>query len=148
MRTVVVGVDESEGARKAFHWAMGEARAHGARVVLVHAFQPLSGYYPYSVAEGQHLRAGIEEETRQAAETFIQGLLAEVEGDDVEVEAVVTRGRASEALLERAQHADLVVVGSRGHGGFTGLLLGSVSQQVVHHAPCPVVVVPQRAETP
>ena len=145
MQTIVVGVDESEGARRAFDWAIAEARAHGARLVLVHAYQPLSGYYPSSAVEGQHLRAGIEEETRQAGEAFVKGLLAEVPGDDVEIEPVVTRGRASEALLERAHDADIVVVGSRGHGGFTGLLLGSVSQQVVHHAPCPVVVVPRAA---
>ncbi len=148
MRTVVVGVDESEGARKAFDWAVAEARAHGARVVVVHAFQPLSGYYPYSAVEGQHLRAGIEEETRQAAEAFIQGLLSDAKAHDVEIEPVIARGRASEALLDCAKTADIVVVGSRGHGGFTGLLLGSVSQQVVHHAPCPVVVVPRHSEVP
>lgn len=145
MRTIVVGVDESHGARKALAWALDEAQAHGARIRLVHAFQPVSGYYPHSAVEGQHLRAGIEEETRQAAEAFVADLLVEAQTGEVEVEPIITRGRASEALLEAAQGADIVVVGSRGHGGFAGLLLGSVSQQVVHHAPCPVVVVPDRA---
>ena len=145
MYTVVVGVDESDGARKAFEWAVGEAKARDGRVVLVHAYQPLSGYYPYSAVDGQHLRAGIEDEARQAAEDFVKRLLADVPSDDVPIEPVVTRGRASEALLARADDADVIVVGSRGHGGFAGLLLGSVSQQVVNHATCPVVVVPKRA---
>ena len=61
------------------------------------------------------------------------------------VEAKLVEGGSSGAILEEARDADLVVVGSRGHGGFAGLLLGSVSGQVVHHATCPVVVVPAAA---
>lgn len=145
MYTVVVGVDESDGARKALERGLAEARVHGGRVVVVHAYQPLSGYYPYSAVDGQHLRAGIEDEARQAAEDFMSRLLADLGETDVPIEPVLTRGRASEALLARCADADVIIVGSRGHGGFTGLLLGSVSQQVVNHASCPVLVVPKRA---
>lgn len=60
----------------------------------------------------------------------------------VEVEQSVLEGTPAQVLVEAAQGADLLVVGTRGHGGFTGLLLGSVSQQAAHHAPCPVVIVP------
>lgn len=65
----------------------------------------------------------------------------EDEAEGVEIEQRVVQGSAGGALVEAARDADLLVVGSRGHGGFVGLLLGSVSQQCVHHAPCPAVVV-------
>ena len=66
----------------------------------------------------------------------------QVDSDDVTIESRVVTGSAADALLQAAREGDLLVVGSRGLGGFKGLLLGSVSQQVVHHAPCPVVIVP------
>ena len=68
-------------------------------------------------------------------------MLADVADAGVELESSVVQGPASQALVEAADGADLLVVGSRGHGGFAGLLLGSVGQQVAHHAPCPVVIV-------
>ena len=82
----------------------------------------------------------LEESHRNRLEIII----AEVRGDDPgpAVEATLVRGTATAALLEVSKGADLLVVGSRGQGGFLGLLLGSVTQQVVSHAPCPVVVVP------
>jgi nucleotide-binding universal stress UspA family protein len=65
---------------------------------------------------------------------------------DVDVQGELVEGRPAGALLEAARSADLLVVGSRGRGGFAGLLLGSISAQCVHHAPCPVVVVPHGRE--
>ena len=64
------------------------------------------------------------------------------------IDAIAVHGSAASALLKTAKGADLIVVGSRGRGGFAGLLLGSVSQQVVQHAPCPVVVVPPPRDAP
>ena len=67
------------------------------------------------------------------------------ETNGLEVQRLLVCGSAAELLIEQGKGADMLVVGSRGRGGFAGLLLGSVSQQVVHHAPCPVVVIPEAA---
>jgi nucleotide-binding universal stress UspA family protein len=82
-------------------------------------------------------------EFKQNAEAVGEKALAAVQEEtaDVEVQCVAAEGQAAHVLLEEAKDADLLVVGSRGHGGFAGLLLGSVSQQCAHHASCPVVVV-------
>ncbi len=79
---------------------------------------------------------------REAAHKLLEAAVEEVVPDgDVHVARIVTEGPPAEALLAAAQDSELLVVGSRGLGGFKGLLLGSVSQQVAHHAPCPVVIV-------
>ena len=80
----------------------------------------------------------------------LERALEEADGSagDVEVETVVREGAPAATLLEEAQDAELLVVGSRGLGGFRGLLLGSVSQQCAHHAPCPVVIVPHARDLP
>jgi nucleotide-binding universal stress UspA family protein len=77
------------------------------------------------------------------AEKFLKETVAEVvgEGSDVAIEEVTTEGPAAEVLVDAAEGADLLVVGSRGHGGFAGVMLGSVSQQCAQHASCPVVIV-------
>ncbi len=146
MYTIVVGVDESEGSRKALEWATEQASARGGKLILVHAYQVLAGYQPdpETSESGGTGETPVEQETRKAAETFLKGLVTELP-DNVEIETVVRKGRSSEVLLEHAEGADMIAVGSRGRGGFTGLLLGSVSQQVVQHAACPVVVVPKAA---
>lgn len=131
---VVVGVDGSEGSRRALRWAAGHARATGARLRAVRAWsyldQPAERFDP----------AWGEEEARAGLEEELAGLAEELAG--IEVEPVVVCDLAARALLDAAKDAALLVVGSRGVGGFEGLLLGSVSSQVVDHAPCPVVVVP------
>jgi len=91
------------------------------------------------VAEG--IDAEFEGAARAALEKAIEGLGAAGEG--IHIERVVEHGQASHVLIEAAKDAALLVVGSRGHGGFAGLLLGSVSQQCAHHALCPVVIVPR-----
>jgi nucleotide-binding universal stress UspA family protein len=132
--TIVVGVDGSDGSRRALQWALQEARLRGApaRVVLAWTYldQPVEGF---DVAYG-------ESDARARLDQVVDAVASE--GDDVELERVVVNDLPARALLDAARGADLLVVGSRGLGGFKGLLLGSVSQQVVQHAPCPVVVVP------
>jgi nucleotide-binding universal stress UspA family protein len=85
---------------------------------------------------------GILPEVEEAGERLVKAVVEEVVGDDsdVTVEPVAIQGPAASVLVEAARDADMLVVGSRGHGGFTALLLGSVSQQLAHHAPCPLLI--------
>jgi nucleotide-binding universal stress UspA family protein len=146
--TIVVGVDGSAGARHALRWAAEEARLRGSRLLIVHAWRigywgvPGGGYGslggPFDPFNGVGLS-----DLHQAAEELLEKVTAGLEGEaeGVEIERRVVEGSAPELLVDAAAEADLLVVGSRGHGGFAGLLLGSVSQQCAHHSPCPVVIV-------
>jgi nucleotide-binding universal stress UspA family protein/nitroimidazol reductase NimA-like FMN-containing flavoprotein (pyridoxamine 5'-phosphate oxidase superfamily) len=137
---IVVGVDHSEGSRYALEWAIAEARARHASVEAVHAW-----HYPY-VATGPFVPTpayghdGFEADASQVLDASVAGV--DAEGLAAPVERTLVCDAPVAALLAAAKDADLLVVGSRGRGGFAGLLLGSVSQAVVHHAQCPVVVVP------
>jgi nucleotide-binding universal stress UspA family protein len=139
MGRIVVGVDGSAIADAALRWAVDEARLRGARLDVVHAVwtYPAMATLPAGMAPPHDFEAqmvaGAEEELRE--------VLARVGVDGVEVDARVVRGAAAPVLVEAAEGADLLVVGSRGRGGFAGLLLGSVSQRVAQLAPCPVVIV-------
>lgn len=134
---VVVGVDASATARRALDWAIDEARARGAVLRVVHAWTaPFVGGYPFSGATfDQRL---VEDGARELLDDVVAG--ADVSG--LKVEKVLAYGTGGSALLEEGRGASVVVVGSRGLGGFTRWLLGSVSHQIVHHAPGTVVVVP------
>jgi nucleotide-binding universal stress UspA family protein len=168
---IVVGVDASPGALRALGWAADEARLRLATLQVVHAYhaQALAAplYFPSREAlPGQAAAAGVappeeemqdtleqraefQEAVRRQAEDLLEGLLHEVgeavEGADVQRTVVEDRNPA-EALVELSADADMLVVGSRGRGGFTSLLLGSVSHAAVLHALCPVVVIPPGAE--
>lgn len=130
---VVVGVDESEHAREALRWAVGEAATHGWGVRAVLAWSYLD----------QHAAGGVPEFRpdygADDAAAALDGIVeATVPG--AEVERVVVNDLAARALLEAGADADLLVVGARGLGTVTATVLGSVSQQVVHHATVPVAV--------
>ena len=145
MSTIVVGVDGSEGARTALRFALQEARLRGADVRVVAAWHgPASMYGGELVPPDPALVAHLGAVARRAVELALEaaGDLA----DGIALETVVQEGPAARVLLDAAHDADLLVVGSRGLGGFRGLLLGSVSQQCAHHASCPVVIVPHRRE--
>jgi nucleotide-binding universal stress UspA family protein len=153
MGTIVVGVDGSAGSLAALRWTLAEARFRGADVHVVHAWMvPLLDAVPEPWALGTPSLRPSEDEVHEhleaTARKVLDAALAEARSADpgVEVQAQLAEGRAATALLAAGRGADLLVVGSRGRGGFTGLLLGSVSTQCVHHAPCPVVIVP--AHTP
>ncbi|HEX6360351.1 universal stress protein [Actinophytocola sp.] len=131
---VVVGVDGSESALHAVRWAADEAARRGAVLRLVHAVEIPTGYPPGFV-DSDALRAALAEQGRSWLEQARQaapGLATEV----VEVKAA-----AVPALVKESTHAALVVLGSRGLGGFTGLLLGSTAVELAAHAHCPVVTV-------
>jgi nucleotide-binding universal stress UspA family protein len=136
---VVVGVDGSEEAVAALAWAVEEARLRGGEVLAVTAWD-----FPAMTAGGMDGITTDAAAYTRAAEHVLDVALHGAESSGVEAHRLVTRGHPSEVLLQAARDADLLVVGSRGHGGFAGLLLGSVSAQVVHHSPCTVVVVRPR----
>ena len=144
---IVVGVDASAGAKAALRFALEEARLRRATLHAIHAWQ--FGYIGATGFEGDLPVIGSTlEEFRAAAEHNLDAALHEAIPDvgGVEIEWRAVEGRPATVLIEESRHADLLVVGSRGHGGFTGLLLGSVSQQCAHHARCPVVIVPTPPE--
>jgi nucleotide-binding universal stress UspA family protein len=136
---IVVAADGSPTSQRALEWALDEARARHAALDVVHAWQPAIVPlvvpvtpvvdYPYLERDARRLVAD------QLARADLHGLVAPPE-------PLVVDDTPARAILDAAGSASLVVVGSRGRGGFAGLLLGSVSQHVVHHAPCPVVVIP------
>jgi len=142
MNMIVVGVDQSEGAKEALRFALEEAKLRHARLRVVHAWQygtiGAAGAESFYPAVGADL-SEVREAAGQALEQTLRETLADT--DSVEVERRLVEGRPAGVLVDESHDADLLVVGSRGHGGFTELLLGSVSQQVSHHAACPVVIV-------
>ncbi|MGA0894062.1 MAG: universal stress protein [Ilumatobacteraceae bacterium] len=136
-RTVVVGVDGSEGAQRALRFAIDEAAAHDWRVMLVHGVDVgLSAADPYG-------GGAVLEQLQQSGRTALDAAAAEVVKAGLEASTKLEVGSPAYALIDAAKGAAMLVVGSRGHGGFMGLLLGSVSSACVHHAHCPIVVVPK-----
>jgi nucleotide-binding universal stress UspA family protein len=140
--TIVVGVDGSESSRRAFRFALDEARLRGATVKAV-----LAWALPFSGGATTGMLPELVSDFQAEAERSLAEAVAEVGGaGEIDLEQVTVEGGAGRALLEAAEGAELLVVGSHGRGGFKGLLLGSVSQQCAHHATCPVVIVPHDRE--
>jgi nucleotide-binding universal stress UspA family protein len=138
---IVVGVDGSESAREALRWALAEARLRNVPVRVVSAWHvaPLAYGAPGFAIADRELFDSFRVAAEQAMDETLDALADAAKG--VQVEKSVIEGNAPHALVEAAHDAELLVVGSRGHGEVTGLLLGSVSFQVAHLAPCPVVIV-------
>jgi nucleotide-binding universal stress UspA family protein len=136
---VVVGVDGTPVGEAAIAFAFAEASARGADLVAVHAWTDLLLETAFAAGAAALDFTPLEQE----AEALLGERLAgwQEKYPEVRVTRQVSRERASRALLRCAEDAALVVVGSRGRGGFRGLLLGSTSQHLLHHAPCPVAVV-------
>lgn len=136
---VVVGVDGTPIGDSAIAFAFAAASARGTGLVAVHTWTDLLLETAFAGAAAQ---LDFSVLAQQAEEVLAERLAGWQEKyPDVPVSRHVSRERASSALLRHAEHAQLVVVGSRGRGGFRGLLLGSTSQHLLHHAPCPVAVV-------
>ena len=145
--TIVVGFDGSDASKEALRWAVAEARLRGTALRAVRAWE-----YPFIPPAVEPFPAGPMMEGGSAMDTSglqenhearLREAVAEIAGDPagVEIELTVVEGHPAEVLVEAAEGAELLVVGSRGHGGITGMLLGSVSQAAVHHARSPVVIV-------
>ena len=138
-KTVLVGVDGSRGSRKALTWAAAEAAGHGAELVVVNVWERA---VPPAAGSGSPPLGDVPDASHDATESLVRIIKEELgESPAVQAQARVKHGRPAEVLIEESAGADLLVVGTRGHGGFAGLLLGSVSQHVAAYAQCPVTVV-------
>jgi nucleotide-binding universal stress UspA family protein len=141
METIVVGVDGSEGAAAALEFAAAEAALRQARIRVVCVWEVSA------IAYGGGFALALDQQTidafRDRAQRVADEAVATVKErwPALDCEGLAVEGQPAAVLLEHAADATLIVVGNRGLGGFRSLLLGSVSQQVVNHAPCPVVVV-------
>jgi len=136
---IVVGVDGSDGSLEALRWAARQAQLTGASLHVVTAWAFPEHGTPFGIVFDL---ASLSDPTARAREALGRAIFDTL-GDhqQIEVRAEVIPGDEAPVLLEAARDADLLVVGNRGRGAFVGMLLGSVSEQCVRHAPCPVVVV-------
>ena len=137
-RRIVVGTDGSEHSLSAIRWALHEAALRNVPVDVIHAWHFTPMVDPMGIAVIPPTA-----EMQAAAKVMLDNVMKKVERErgSVQVNEIVAQGSPATMLMQAAKDAEMVVVGRRGHGGFVGLLLGSVATQVVHHAPCPVVVV-------
>ena len=138
---IVVGVEGSGGAKAALRWAIVEAGYRNACVEVVTAYSntyvPASPDFNYVPLDPVDLEA----EVTRMQNNVVDEVVADLGDTGVEIRRIVRRGRPADTLIKAAEGADMLVVGSRGRGGFRGLLLGSVSQTIAHHGDCPVVIV-------
>ncbi len=136
---LVVGVDGSDSSKTALRWAYDVALAHGSELTVLATWRPVAP--PPSGSASTYPTDDTDQAT--IAEQQLLSLIREQIGEDppVLIRPRVVEGSAAKVLIDASQDADLLVVGSRGIGGFVGLLLGSVSQHVAAHAACTVVVV-------
>ena len=141
MSGIIVGVDGSGHSQRALEWAMKEAAIRHTPLTVLTVHQAVAGYWGgMAVYPDDPART---EQARTAAQAETDKVLAGLDGprpESVTVKAV--HGYPVEELIKAAQDADMIVLGSRGAGGFTRLLLGSTAGQVVQHAHCPVLIVP------
>jgi nucleotide-binding universal stress UspA family protein len=144
MKAIVVGIDDSDESRDALRWAVDEARLRKIPVTALHAWEPPAFPASPEIEPVAALQVDLSLITtiEEAAVRLVERVVKEVVGDDstVEVRPLTAEGPPASILIDALGADDLIVVGSRGLGGFKSLLLGSVSQQVVSHAPCPVLV--------
>jgi nucleotide-binding universal stress UspA family protein len=140
-RRIVVGVEGSGYARAALIWAIEEAHHRDAVVEVVTCYSPT--YVPaapdlgYVPLDSFDLLSEVEKMQTEVIESAVEC----ANHPEVEVRKIVKKGRAADTLMAAAEGADMLVVGNRGRGGFAGLRLGSVSQSIAHHSPCPLVIV-------
>jgi len=141
MPGITVGVDGSDNAHHALIWAMKEAAQREVPLTVLTVHETIASYWsgrPVNFAGDDEL----VKQAREAAEQAVAEVAKKLGQANPHVTVEAVNGFAARALIDASADADLVVVGTRGGGGFAHLNLGAVSSQVVHHAKCPVVVVP------
>lgn len=137
-RVIVAGVDGSPSSRLALRWALGQAELTGARVLAVTSWE----YPSFYTWEGGPLPPDdFSQDARTSLDESVDEQLQQSGAPQVQVDRDVRHGHAAQVLMEASEGADLLVVGSRGHGTFYGALLGSVSQRCAVHSRCPLVIV-------
>ncbi len=141
MAGITVGIDGSHNSRLALEWAMSEAVIRKVPLQVLTVNPVMASYWtghpaPYP-GDDERLAA-----VRKSAEDEVAGVTAKLASQPPAVTITAVNGFPAKELIDASAGADLLVVGTRGGGGFTPLMLGSVGSQVVHHAGCPVVVVP------
>jgi nucleotide-binding universal stress UspA family protein len=144
MGTIVVGLDGSQGSRAALEWALAEARLRKATVRAVHAWQiPAVGTAeaPWALLGSTDYLELDPDDLKKAAGDALEQELAAANPGDVVVERRLVDAAPADALIDASKDAELVVVGTRGHGALASLVLGSVSHAVAQRATCPVVTV-------
>lgn len=141
IKRVVVGTDGSEASFEAVRWAAAEAKAHDADLEIIHTWTLSVMTDPIGMVP---LQLPVDDFIKQAEIVRDHAVKLAKEVGTAKVTGRVERGMAAEHLIKASKNADEVVVGTRGHGGFVGLLLGSVAQQVATHAECAVVIVPHK----
>lgn len=139
MAGIVVGIDGSENSIDALRWAAAEARLRGSVLHAVTSFAPglLSTGYEMALPDPADFAAASNLMLNAAVDTVRET----VNLDGLDIVTEVLEGHAGEVLIRLSETAELVVVGSRGRGGFVGLVMGSITNHVVNHSKCPVVVV-------
>lgn len=140
MPGIVVGVDGSGHSRKALERAAAEAVAHGAPLTVLTVHQAVRDVYG-GVSHYQD-DVSLTEKAKEAAQAEVDQTLAGLAAKPTSVTVTAVHGLPVDELIKASQGADMLVLGRRGAGGFARLTMGSVSNQVVHHAHCPVLVVP------
>ena len=147
MPGIIVGLDGSHNSQRALEVAITEAAIRHAPLTVIAVHQVVAGYSGHGVAyPGDDALA---EKARQAAQAEVDGVVARL-GDSQPASITVrgVSGLPAETILDAAKDADMIVVGSRGAGGFSRLLMGSVSSQVAHHAHVPVLIIPPADRKP
>lgn len=140
---ISVGTDGSAASERAVAWAVEEAAISGASLEVVAVYHPYDAKGPFGGEFMQIADPGSTERFRREAEDHVKTAITSVGSRaDVPITSAVLAGHPAAVLIERSATSDLLVVGRRGRGGFPGLLLGSVTRQVLHHAGVPVAVVP------
>jgi nucleotide-binding universal stress UspA family protein len=142
MPGIVVGFDGSVHSRQALKWAISEAAIRGAPLTVLTVQQAIAGYWgaPVAYPGDEDLLGHAAKVAQEEADSALEKLGEGQRPLSVTVQAVI--GMPSEEILRAARDADMIVVGSRGAGGFKKLLMGSVGLHITHHAHCPVVVIP------
>jgi nucleotide-binding universal stress UspA family protein len=134
---IVCGIDGSPAGQRALEWAMDEAIRRNCKLRVVTAFTWDLG----EAVGGPSSSAAAQSEAKQIQDIAVSGVLTDTDNPP-EVEKVLVRGAASESLCRSALDAELIVLGSHGHGAVHDQLVGSTSMRAIHHASCPIVILP------